>query len=305
MKKIKIKAPAKINLFLEVLGRRADGYHEIESLLQMIGLYDELVMEETLKGDLVLECPQAPSLATPDNLVYRAARALLEYTGKKRSARIILSKNIPLAAGLGGGSADAAAALWGLNCLWNLSLSTAQLVSLGAKLGSDIPFFFSSPLALARGRGEQVENLSWDWEWEMILVNPRILVSTAEIYNALRLELTNDRRSINMPLKILSSLNEKRDEEKLRLWTDQFFNRLETAAVSKFPVIGKCMEAMRSAGLWGVRMSGSGPTVYGFLPPQYNKEELLKKFEPKGWWSTAARTLRVNPFYHCEEMPGR
>lgn len=305
MKKIKIKAPAKINLFLEVLSKRPDGYHDIESLLQMVGLYDELILEEAAGKEIILECPPVPALAGPDNLIYRAARELIKYTGQKKAARIILTKNIPLAAGLGGGSADAAAALWGLNHLWNLSLSTSELASLGANLGSDVPFFFFSPLAVARGRGELIESLSWGLELELVLVNPGLLVPTKEIYEALRLELTNDKRSIKILLKNLCNYYQERDiEQGPWPWPEQLFNRLETVAQAKFPVIGECMEALQSAGLLGVRMSGSGPTVYGFIPPGYNKkEDLLCKLRQRGWWSVVSKTLTANPLYHYEEMP--
>ncbi len=151
-----LKAYAKINLTLEVLGRREDGYHDIVSILQTIDLHDTLTLEPA--QDMALECDQS-ELEGPDNLVLKAAALLREATGCHQGARLKLQKGIPLAAGLGGGSSDAAAALLGLSRLWGLGLSAEKLMPLAAKLGSDVPFFLYGGTAMAQGRGEIVRPL--------------------------------------------------------------------------------------------------------------------------------------------------
>jgi 4-diphosphocytidyl-2-C-methyl-D-erythritol kinase len=165
-------APAKVNLFLEVLAKRADGYHEIATLLVAVSLYDTLEFKEEASGDVQL-LSNHPNLSTgPDNLVCRAADLLRQRRGVRRGARIRLTKRIPLAAGLAGGSSDAAATLAGLNRLWGLGLADGELAALGADLGSDVPFFFSAPAAWCTGRGEQVTPLPLGRPLDFVLACP-------------------------------------------------------------------------------------------------------------------------------------
>src|SRR5947209_827864 len=149
-------APAKVNLFLEVLGKRPDGYHEIATLLTAVDLYDSLALDADDSGNLSLTCDVPGLSCGPDNLILQAAALLKARTGCPQGAAIKLTKRIPWAAGLGGGSSDAAAALAGLNALWELGLTTPQLAALGAEIGSDVPFFFHTPAAWCTGRGEVV-----------------------------------------------------------------------------------------------------------------------------------------------------
>ncbi len=159
MSRIKLQAPAKINLGLHVLRKRPDGFHEIETIMQMVSLFDDLVMEEGENGiQVVTEQADLPS--GKENLVYRAAELLSRETSRTLSARIRLIKRIPIAAGLGGGSSDAAAALVGLNRLWGLRLPTERLMEIAGKIGMDVPFFLFSPTALGRERGEILERLT-------------------------------------------------------------------------------------------------------------------------------------------------
>ena len=156
---LEIRAPAKVNLFLEVLAKRPDGYHDIETLMVAVNIFDTLKFREDSSGDIRLACNR-PELSTgPDNLVVRAAALLKRQTGCEKGARIRLVKRIPLAAGLAGGSSDAAVTLIGLNRLWKLQLSPKQLMSLATELGSDVAFFFSTPAAWCTGRGERVTRL--------------------------------------------------------------------------------------------------------------------------------------------------
>ncbi len=178
--KIVVRAPAKVNLYLEVLGKHSDNYHEIATLMVAIRLFDTLVFTE--EPDLTLMC-RRPGLSTgPDNLVIKAARLLRERSGCKRGAHIRLVKRIPLAAGLAGGSSDAAGTLWGLNRLWRLGLSSAELARLGSELGSDVPFFFHTPAAWCTGRGEIVTPLPMGRTLDLVLLCPAFGCPTPEVY---------------------------------------------------------------------------------------------------------------------------
>lgn len=177
---IVVWAPAKLNLFLEVLGKRPDGYHEIATLMVAIRLFDTLVFRKS--DDLTLECSDRALSVGADNLVLRAAALLRERTGCKKGAAIRLVKRIPMAAGLAGGSSDAAATLIGLNELWQLGLSDAKLAKLASELGSDIPFFFHTPAAWCTGRGEIVAPLSLPVPLDFVLVCPSFGMATADVY---------------------------------------------------------------------------------------------------------------------------
>ncbi len=179
-----LRAPAKVNLFLEVLGKRSDGYHEIATLLVAVSLYDTLELTEEASGAVRLEC-DAPGLTTgPDNLVLKAAARLRQHTGCQRGATIRLTKRIPLAAGLAGGSTDCAAALAGLNRLWHLGLERDELARLGGELGSDVPFFFHTPAAWCTGRGEVVKPLTLGRPLDFVIAKPAAGLPTADVYRA-------------------------------------------------------------------------------------------------------------------------
>src|SRR5262245_21005354 len=175
-------APAKVNLYLEILGKRADGYHELATLMVAVRLYDTLVFKDEPSGVLELHSSD-PALSTgSDNLVMRAAQLLRDHTGCRKGAVMRLVKRIPMAAGLAGGSSDAAATLAGLNRLWRLGLEREDLTALAAQLGSDVPFFFHMPAAWCTGRGEQVNPLRLGRALELVLVCPPLGLSTAEVY---------------------------------------------------------------------------------------------------------------------------
>ena len=173
-------APAKVNLFLEVLGKRPDGYHEIATLMVAVRLFDTLVFREA--NDLTLRCSDKRLPAGPDNLVLKAANLVRERTGCKKGANIRLVKRIPLAAGLAGGSTDAAATLAALNRLWQLGLSANDLAKLGGEIGSDIPFFFRTPAAWCSGRGEIVAPVTLPIPLDFVLLCPSFGLATAAVY---------------------------------------------------------------------------------------------------------------------------
>jgi len=273
--KLTLKTPAKINLGLHIHHKRRDGYHELETLLQMVSLYDELELE-SLKSGIELEC-DAPGIPTDDtNLAYRAAR-LLQETHKTgdRGVRIQLKKNIPSGAGLGGGSGNAAGVLLGLNRLWDLKMSRSHLASLAAELGSDVPFFLTAPCALGTGRGECLEPLTPSSKFQVLLVFPGFPVSTSWAYQNLKLKLTKRENNISILRKFLSQSDVARLGSRL-------YNDLEPLVIQRFPEIQVIKDQLKAQKAEGVLLSGSGSTVFGiFDDPEQAKTACA---ELKGDW---------------------
>ena len=181
-RRITVPAPAKVNLYLEVVGKRPDGYHELRTVMQTVDLLDELVLDATSDGTISLECDACGMPPQEENLVYRAAVALQERFGIEEGARIRLEKRIPAGGGLGGGSSDCAAALKGLTRLWGLDAAHEDLHEIASRLGSDIPFFLTGGTAVCRGRGERVEPVPCRHVFHCVLVTPGFPVSTANVY---------------------------------------------------------------------------------------------------------------------------
>ena len=246
------RTPAKINLALEILGRRPDGFHEIASVIQAVGLYDELRVAPA--ATLRFTCDRR-ALAGPDNLVMQAAQALQAATGCRRGAALRLCKGIPVAAGLGGGSSDAAVALVALNRHWRLGLSLAELSRIGATLGSDIPFFLAGPTAVVSGRGERVELLPPPPPGWVVLVRPRQPLSTAAVYGALRPDGYSDGRRAR---RLAAALRQGHVPD----WSTALTNGLAATAARLCPTIGVIRRRLRDAGAGHVQVSGSGPTVF-------------------------------------------
>ena len=178
---VEVLAPAKLNLFLEVLGRRPDGYHEIESLMVAVSLYDTLTFTDDPSGEISLRCNDPALPVGSDNLVVKAAERLRASADSLRGARIVLDKAIPAQAGLGGGSSDAAATLVALDRLWDLRTPPKTLDDLAGEIGSDVAFFMHAPAAVCRGRGEQVESVPLNDVYHFVLVCPPVGMSTADV----------------------------------------------------------------------------------------------------------------------------
>lgn len=276
------KAFAKINWVLSVLGKRNDGYHEIVSLIHAIDLYDILSFESSSEIEIETEL----SIAKEDNLVYKAVQALQQYTKIKKGIRIILKKQIPQGAGLGGGSSDAATVLKTLNELWKLNLSTKILCEIGASIGSDVPFFFYLPLGIVKGRGEIVTPLKIEKSYVLLLVKPDFSISTRWAYDFLNLKakLTIEYEKINNSIWQLYHKLCSEDLSNLYLWND-----LEKVVVLRYPEIEKIKKKFLEAGALCSLMSGSGSTVFGVFRKEEEAEEALKLF--KGYWCKVVRTL--------------
>ncbi len=248
-----IPAPAKLNIYLKVIGRRADGYHELVSIMAPVGLFDYIKLEVIRRQRITLSCQ---GLSVPDdagNLVYRAAQNFLSRARINRGLSIKLTKNIPVAAGLGGGSSDAACTLRALNEMCSRPLSFHDLTELAVQLGADVPFFLYNGPCIARGIGDILEPIrKWPKFW-YVIVKPPIGVSTAWVYGSLKLKLTEG--------EDYSILN--RFEKEPPDFTGMLKNDLETVTASRFPVIGAIKQYLIDAGAEGALMSGSGPSVFG------------------------------------------
>ncbi len=252
---MKILSPAKINLFLQVIGKRPDGYHELFSLMCCITLFDEILLEFGGAENIEIHCshPKVPDDET--NLAYRAAKLFLSQVGKAQGLKIELTKNIPVAAGLGGGSSNAASILLALNAHYGHPFSDINLMEMGLKLGADVPFFVFKKPALATGVGEKLDTFKGDLPYHFLLLYPGFSVSTAETYQNLNLGLTKaEKKPTSNHLK-LNRFNPAR----------HLTNDLEQVTAPKYPEIGLAKEKLLNRGAVGALMSGSGPTVFGLF----------------------------------------
>jgi 4-diphosphocytidyl-2-C-methyl-D-erythritol kinase len=249
-------APAKLNLFLEVLGQRPDGYHELETVMVAVSLFDTLRCTDDPSGRITLHCDDPGLPVGAENLVVRAAEALRRSAGVERGATIDLHKAIPAQAGLGGGSSDAAATLTALDRLWNLQTPRDRLESLAGQLGSDVPFFLHLPAAVCRGRGEQVEPTRLPAVLDLVLVCPPVGLATAEVYRGL---VPPERpRPLGPVLEALAA------DDRAALGR-ALFNRLQPAAEAIRPELARVRQALEDLGplLVGHLLSGSGSAYFG------------------------------------------
>ncbi|MBW2410550.1 MAG: 4-(cytidine 5'-diphospho)-2-C-methyl-D-erythritol kinase [Deltaproteobacteria bacterium] len=251
---LRILAPAKINLFLQIIGKRADGYHDLASLMCCVGLYDEIIISVG-KHDTSVVCEHPEIPRDESNLAHRAATLFLDKLKTNQGAEIILKKRIPVAGGLGGGSSNAAAVLLGLNHHFDEPFSRDQLMAMGLALGADVPFFIFQKPALATGIGEILEAYTGLAPYHILLVNPGFSVSTAEIYRNLNLRLTKCKKKITNAL-----LKNRGFDAALHLCND-----LETVTASTYPEIHSIKEQLIKYEALGALMSGSGPSVFGIF----------------------------------------
>ena len=256
--KIKFKTPAKINLGLHIHGKREDGFHELETIFQMVSLYDDVELE-LLSSGIRLEC-DTPGVPTDDTtLVCKAALLLRQsYQVEGKGVSIRLKKKIPFGAGLGGGSGNAAGVLMGLNRLWDLNIEREKLLALAAELGSDVPFFLTSPCALGMGRGEQLKVLKPCAKFQVLLVFPGFPVATSWVYQNLKLKLTKRENNISILRKNLSLSD-------ITSLGSRLYNDLEPVVIQRFPEVQVVKDELGAWGALGVLLSGSGSTVFGIF----------------------------------------
>jgi 4-diphosphocytidyl-2-C-methyl-D-erythritol kinase len=278
-----MKAFAKINWFLSVLGKREDGYHDISSILQCVDLCDTLLFENSEALEIVSDISDLPE---EKNLVFRAASLMRDMVGGRRGAKIALTKGIPLAAGMGGGSSDAAATLVGLDRLWRTDLGADRLREMGAAIGSDVPFFIGNAYAITEGRGERIRPLEGAPELSLLLINPHIFVSTAWAYTACQIGLTKKPVDIKLFCQTLA----RKDFIAL---SSMLVNDLESAVVSAYPEIGRIKERLYQLGASAAAMSGSGSTVFGVF--RSVEEALCASSHMGAYWCRVVRTLTRVP----------
>ena len=284
---ISVKAPAKVNLFLEILGKRDDGYHEIETIMQEIDLADNLQLEEIQEG-VKLECNDKSIPVNQDNLVCKAANLILMECGIRKGVLINLEKNIPVGAGLGGGSSDAAATLKALNSLWEVGLNDEELMGFAAKLGSDIPFFINGKTSLCKGRGEVITPVEVRSRMDYLILFPRVHISTETIYKNLKIDLTKKRKDVSFFLDALK-YSEAADISKL------LFNRLEEVIFATYPDLLQVKSTLESFDFCGVSISGSGSAFFGLCNDRYQAEVIKSKVELSGMGNAFVATNAITP----------
>ncbi len=280
MKSLTLKAPAKVNYRLDVLRRRPDGYHDLRMIMQRIDLCDEITITLSDVPGVRVTCGRGGVPDGPENIAWRAANALLALSGREAGIDIAITKNIPVAAGLGGGSSDAATVLLGVNDLLGLGLGIERLMEIGVTLGADVPFFVFGKTALAEGIGEVLTAIDTVPPLWLVIVNPNIPVSTAWVYQSLR--LTGERNGDIIPrfFKDVADVSAV------------LSNDLESVTIERYPVIGEIKERLVAAGAAGALMSGSGPTVFGLFEGEEDALRAARSIAgATDWFVAAVRAL--------------
>jgi len=273
-----VRSYAKINLTLDVLGRRSDGYHELITVMQMVDLYDTICLTTNEETSVRVICTRS-ELSNDDNLAVRAVQAIRQRFNLTQGLDIELHKRIPVAAGLGGGSGNAATVLLALRDWWKLPLSTTDLQTMAASLGSDVPFFLTGGLALCEGRGERITPLAYSLPASMrwiILVKPAISVSTAAVFRNLTAQDYSDGRASRSALAVLA---EGRDQLPL----EDLHNSLEHSVLQQYPQVAQAHKDMLHAGAPYVRLSGSGPTLFSTFSSLSQAAQVQRQLHALGY----------------------
>ena len=267
---VTLKALAKINLGLDVLGRRENGYHDVRMVMQTIYLYDNVTVEKTAEAGIRLECNLFYLPLDENNIAYKAAKLLMDEFDIQKGVRIVLDKHIPVAAGLAGGSANAAAVLVGMNRLFSLGLTQEDLMKRGVSLGADVPYCVMRGTVLAEGIGEILSPLPPLPKCTILIAKPGINVSTKTVYEKLDSQEITEHPDID---GILEGL----DKQELHKVADCMGNVLETVTIGDYPVIEEIKDVMKENGALNAMMSGSGPTVFGIFDDRAKAQQAQQK----------------------------
>ena len=270
MYEMRLKALAKINLGLDVIRRREDGYHEVKMIMQTIQLYDRIVMRKRRESKIQVKTNLFYLPENENNLVYKAAKLLIEEFKIQQGVQIDLQKFIPVAAGMAGGSSDAAAVLYGMNRMFHLGLSLEELMERGVKIGADVPYCLMRGTALAEGIGEQLTKLSPVPQCKVLIAKPPISVSTKFVYENLKLDENTVHPDINLLIQDIETKN-------LADMAAHMGNVLESVTIPNYPVIAQIKEQMIKDGALNAMMSGSGPTVFGIFDDKEKAEVAYKR----------------------------
>lgn len=272
MEKISVKAFGKINLGLAVLGRRNNGYHDVSMVMQTVGIYDTIELKIMEKNEIILSSNRADLPLDETNIVFKAIQLIKERFSIKKGISAHVHKVLPIAAGMGGGSADAAATLKGMNELFQLALSEEALREFGLILGADVPFLIMGGTALAEGIGEKLRKLPSPPKCHLVLAKPNISVSTKEVYEAFD--------SLNKPfIPKMETLIKALEEEALEDLGKALGNSLEGVTITKYPLIEEIKKKMMEEGAMAALMTGSGPTVFGLFEEKEKAEKAKSKLE--------------------------
>lgn len=266
---MELKAFAKINLSIDVCGVREDGYHEVRMIMQSIGLYDVLEFNAR-ENDIKIYCTNPLVPNDRRNIVYKVLELIKKTYEISGGMEVNIDKRIPVAAGLAGGSADAAAAILAANKLWNIGMDYEKMVSIGKQVGADIPFCLEGGTALAEGIGEKITKLPPVKGIYIVLAKPPIYVSTREVYKNLKLDEIVEHPDIDMMIKAIR-------ENNIRYVANNMVNVLETVTIKKYPVIDEIKRIMVEFGSMGSIMSGSGPSVFGIFETKEDAEKCYNR----------------------------
>ncbi len=292
MQFIELKSLAKINLGLDVLGKRANGYHDVRMVMQTIYLYDDVKLERKKNGKVSVESNLFYLPANENNIAYKAAQMLREEFNIQDGVHIKLKKRIPVAAGLAGGSSNAAAVLFGMNRLFDLQLSQEELMERGVKLGADVPYCIMRGTVLAEGIGEELSPLSPMPKCYILIAKPGISVSTKVVYEKLDASAIVEHPDIDGIIRAL-------DENNLELVTERMGNVLEQVTIADCPIIEEIKDTMKDNGAMNAMMSGSGPTVFGVFTRKQDAQEAMKAIKRKKLakqiYLTNVHNVRRNP----------
>ncbi len=273
---------AKINLVLSVLGRRTDGYHDIQTVFQSIDLCDELDFEPS--SQLELHCDSFADLRPEDNLVWKAASLLLSQLSEKRGVSITLRKRIPAGAGLGGGSSNAAVTLLALRRFWNVEMPDSDLASIAARLGSDVPFFLTGGMALGVGRGESIQPLPDIPSQHLVVIFPGVHISTAAAYRSLNLGLTSSTED--------HRIQRFRGQVESNTYSPTgIFNDFEVSILPAYPPVREAKSFLNARGALASMLSGSGSSVFGFFSNEESAFAAARGVEREAWRVFPAKTL--------------
>lgn len=275
MDTISLKALAKINLGLDVVRRREDGYHEVRMVMQTIHLYDRLEMEKTATQGIELSTNLSYLPVNENNLVYRAGKLLMDEFGITEGIKVYLNKRIPVAAGMAGGSTDAAAMLYGMNELFELGLSREQLMERGVRIGADVPYCLMRGTALAEGIGEILTPLAPMVKCPVLIAKQAISVSTSFVYQNLKLDADTKHPDIDRLIKDIR-------KQDLGAIAGDMGNVLESVTIPNYPVIAQIKEQMMDSGAINAMMSGSGPTVFGLFEEEETAQAAYQKMKESG-----------------------
>lgn len=291
MSKMNYKARAKVNLGLDVCSRLENGYHEVKMIMQSVDIYDELEFSVRVDPDIILSVDSNDSLGDiSNNLIFRAAKLMKEYYSIKEGIEIHLKKNIPVAAGMAGGSTDAAATMVAMNELFCLNQTKEQLMELAVRLGADIPFCILQGTALAEGIGEKLSVLpAPETDAFVLIAKPDIMVSTKDIFENLHVENLTSHPDID---GMAQALRDKQFDGVV----SRMENVLETVTIKLYPVIAEIKEVMMSEGVTNALMSGSGPTVFGIFESQEVAKRAAEAIREKG----LAKQIQITKFYNEE-----